>query len=281
MLFTEPFNPDLSRQPARVCDHQFREWFTYVTGENESEFLPPMQQMLELRHRTCSLLRESKTLRDVIDVAARGARYRLSKITTRHSIIKDPIALLSSEWLARRFGARVVVVIRHPAAMVSSFVRLKFGADVKSFLRQPLLMRDLLGPIAHELHELEETPVDDIDAMAMVWKALYFAVLGFQKRHPDWLFIRHEDLSRDALDGFEKICRHVDLPFTPRVRQAVIQSDDASLPPEVAVESAFTTRRNAALNLTNWKQRLKPDEILRIRRRVEDVSCHFYSDADW
>ena len=76
MLFTEPFNPHLSAQPARVCDHRFSEWFTYVTEENEADYIGPLRRMLDLRHATLTHLRESRNLRDVIDVSARGARFR-------------------------------------------------------------------------------------------------------------------------------------------------------------------------------------------------------------
>jgi hypothetical protein len=281
MLLTEPFNPDLSRRPARVCNHHFREWYTYITDETAPDFETPIRRMLELKHDTFSLLPESRSARDVIDVTSRGARFWLSRFTTTTSIIKDPIALLSSEWLARRFGARVVILIRHPAAVVSSFKRLDLRVDTGSLLRQPLLLRDLLGPMERELCEFVATEHDIVDHAAMQWKALYFAVMRFQERHPDWLFLRHEDLSQDALGGFERICNHVGLEFTPRVRRAVIESNDASLPPELNAELAFMTRRNAVKNLENWKTRLTGEEIARIRRRVEEVSRHFYDDREW
>ena len=52
----------------------------------------------------------------------------------RHGVLlKDPIALLSAPWLARRFGYRPLVVVRHPAGFVSSLVRVgwrvRFGDD--------------------------------------------------------------------------------------------------------------------------------------------------------
>src|SRR4051812_27815272 len=52
MVFTEPFNPQLSEQPARVCDHRFAEWFTCITTENESEYIRPLRRMFELQHST-------------------------------------------------------------------------------------------------------------------------------------------------------------------------------------------------------------------------------------
>jgi hypothetical protein len=281
MMFMEPFSPDLSQRASRVCNLLFREWFIYVNDENAAVYREPIRRMLDLKHETFSLLRSAPGMKEAIDVAARGARFRLSRFTTNSSIIKDPLALMSSEWLAREFGARVVVLIRHPAAVVSSFARLKLCVDLRGLLRQPLLLRDLLHPMESELRDFIATEHDRIDEAAMLWKALYFAVLRFQERHPDWLFIRHEDLSKDAVNGFQKICDHVRLPFTPRVRQAVLDSDDAQLPPELDMQQAFTTKRNAALNLTNWKNRLTADEVARIRRRVEEVSRHYYSDAEW
>src|SRR5450755_544441 len=60
MLLTEPFNPDLSQRPARVCNIRFGEWFVYVTDDNEGQFEPAIRRMLELKHDTLDRLRASK-----------------------------------------------------------------------------------------------------------------------------------------------------------------------------------------------------------------------------
>src|SRR5947208_8793231 len=102
----------------------------------------------------------------------------------------------------------------------------------------------------------------------MLWKAPWFVVKQYRRQHPDWLFVRHEDLSQDPLRGFEKICRHVDIEFTPEIRKAVLESDDAALPQELDPSLAFTTRRNIKLNVSSWKARLTIEQIARIRSRV-------------
>ena len=175
------------------------------------------------------------------------------------------------------------MIIRHPAAVVAgSFVRLKLCVDIRGLLRPAVYScANLLHPMEAELRDSINMEYDRVDEAAMLWKALHFAILRFQERRPDWLFIRHEDLSKDPINGFQRICNYAGFPFTEKVRRAVIDSDDAQLPPELNIQQAFTTRRNMALNLSNWKSRLTPDEIKRIRRRVEDVSRHFYSDAEW
>jgi hypothetical protein len=281
MMFAEPFSPDLSQRPCRVCNIRWNEWFYCVDGENAPQFQPAIEEMLALRHRTWAHLRQCKTMRNVVDVLARGTRFRLARLTTRRSIIKDPLALLSAPWLAREFGARVVVMIRHPAAVVSSFKRLNLCVDIPGLLRQRLVMQQYLGPLRSELEQFVRLEPNIVDAAAMLWKALYFVVEQYRRQHPDWLFVRHEDLSQGPVGGFEKICQHVEIEFTPKTRRAVIESDDAALPQELDPTLAFTTRRNIKLNLSSWKARLSADEIARVRSRVQEVSGRFYSDAEW
>jgi hypothetical protein len=34
-------------------------------------------------------------------------------------------------------------------------------------------------------------------------------------------------------------------------------------------------------NVYNWKRRLDPEEIERIKRGVKEVASHFYSESEW
>ena len=56
-------------------------------------------------------------------------------------------AVFSAEWFARQMGFRVVVIVRHPLAVVSSRKRLGWRFDLDELLAQPLLLRDWLTPI--------------------------------------------------------------------------------------------------------------------------------------
>jgi hypothetical protein len=281
MMLAEPFSPDLSQRPYRVCNVLWKEWFYCVDESNAQEFQPAIEEMLALRHRTWPHLKKCKTAKNATDVLALGLRFRLGRLTTSRSIVKDPLALLSAPWLAREFGAKVIVMIRHPAAVISSFRRLNLCVDIPGLLRQHLAMQRFFEPMRAELEQFVRLEPNIVDTSAMLWKALYFAVVQFRREHPDWLFVRHEDLSQDPLGGFEKICRHIGIEFTPALRKAVLESDDAALPPELDSSLAFTTRRNIKLNVSNWKSRLSADEIERVRRRVQDVSREFYSDQEW
>ena len=46
--------------------------------------------------------------------------FKRSKEAGLRPLLKDPIAIMSCEWLAETFNMDVIVVIRHPAAFVAS-----------------------------------------------------------------------------------------------------------------------------------------------------------------
>ena len=109
-------------------------------------------------------------------------------------LVKDPIALLSAEWLAERFEMDVVVLIRHPAGFAGSLKRLGWKHSFATFLvdgRAPEVVR----PFEDEIRAQAERPGGMLEQAALLWRILYGAVDGYRERHPDWVFLRHEDAS--------------------------------------------------------------------------------------
>jgi len=193
--------------------------------------------------------------------------------------MKDPIALLSAEWLAATFDMDVMVLIRHPAAFVSSLLKLNWRHPFDHFTRQPLLMRDLMHPFTDEIERAEAGIGDGLDHGALLWKLLHHVILGYRKHHSTWLFHRHEDLSLNPIHEFEQLFLALDLPFGDRPRR-VIQKHTGTGNPSDPLDPG-SMRRNSARNTLNWQRRLTPSQVERIRTAVEDVSCHFYTDSDW
>ena len=128
-------------------------------------------------------------------------------------MLKDPIALFSSEWLASRFGMDVAVLIRHPAAFTASVKRLHLRHPFDHFLAQPLLMQDWLEPFAGEIERFAAAEQDIVDQGILLWLILHHAIAGFQERHPEWLFVRLEDLS-NPVPEFRQVFADLDLELT-------------------------------------------------------------------
>jgi hypothetical protein len=199
------------------------------------------------------------------------------------ALIKDPMAFFSAEWLAQRFDMNVVMVIRHPAAFVSSIKKLGWQHPFSHFLEQPALMRDHLDCFAEDIRQYSAHEHDLIDQAILLWKLIHFTMIQYRRVHPDWVFVRHEDLSLAPLEQFQRLYSRLGLEFTEHAQQ-VIQSFSSPANPsdtDAPVGSEEILRRNSASNIWNWKTRLTPSEIEKIRRSAQDISNLFYSAEDW
>lgn len=277
----EPFNKDC---PDGYCQARFAHAFTYVTAANEGPYYTALRDTLAWRY---SLGAERKTLRTPRQLARMARDFGYFETKRRAGarvILKDPLALFSADWLAQRFGTEVVVVIRHPAAFVASlriagWHRVRFAM----FRDQPQLMQDRLAPFADEVAAAAARMPDAIDAGVLLWKLLHHHIQRLQQEHPDWIFVRHEDLSRDPTEGFRTLFDRLGLDFSDEVRRKLMQSSDTAA--LISKLSLFGTRRRTVRNshdaLAAFRKRLSSEEITRIRAGAGPLGAHFYPKADW
>ena len=181
-------------------------FFEYVTPESEARYAPHLERSLRFSYdlrRQLSNVRSARAAgRTATDLVA-FTRLRLAKA---RPLVKDPIAVFSAGWLADRFGMDVVVTIRHPAAFVASFTRLGYRHDFNSFLAEPQLLVDYLGPFEGEIRRYAEEPGDPIDEAVLLWRLVYATVDRYRAERPGWIFVRHEDLSLDPARGLRRRC---------------------------------------------------------------------------
>jgi hypothetical protein len=83
----------------------------------------------------------------------------------------------------------VVVMVRHPAAVASSYKRLNWTHPFSHFLVQPLLMSKYLSPFEREISDFARLEHDIIEQAAFLWKLvhIYFLVNWYPKRKPETL----------------------------------------------------------------------------------------------
>jgi hypothetical protein len=252
----------------------FDHFFTVVTRENESTYLPGLTRTLEFRYNLASQLATVRTPRAAARTVRDAAQFARSRLRGERALLKDPIALLSAEWLAERFDMDVVVLIRHPAAFVSSVRRLGWAHSFDTFLDERLLR----GPIGRFEAEIRG-PGDPLERAALLWRILYTAVDDYRSRHDDWVFLRHEDASREPLATFESLFARLGLDLTPQARAAILAASSGANPE--APESTHAIRVDSAANAKRWRRELDPGDVERIRELTQDVWPRFYDDEDW
>jgi hypothetical protein len=129
----EPFDSDRVKICREFKDRQ------YIRPNNKEErFLKPARAILSGRIRS-------------------EWSDRLNKNSTSNKkLIKDVRANLFLKWLHNNFpDTRIVLVLRHPCAIASSRIKLKWKTSLNKYLAQRELMEDFLNPFRKELERSE------------------------------------------------------------------------------------------------------------------------------
>ena len=273
---SEPLNiwhrPGVMRAPTRY-------WYTYICRDNEGEYLPALRETLAFNYHTLAELRSLRSRKDFLRMGRDSKTFLQGKLLARRPLLKDPFAIFSINWFARRLKCQVVITVRHPAAFVSSLKRLNWSFNFNDLLCQPLLMRDRLEAYRSEI---ESIPADDIIAQgSQLWKLIYRSVAEDRQNGLKLRLVRHEDLSLEPLENFKHLYHSLGLSFNRQAEKAVLESSRADNPSEVSSRNAHSTRVNSRLNIDNWKRRLQPAEIEQVRLITAEIADQYYSPESW
>lgn len=110
---------------------------------------------------------------------------------------------------------------------------------------------------------------------------IYHSVHATRELNPDFIIVRHEDLSRDPVSGYRDLYQLLDLEFTARVEKTILNSSSSENPAELSRKKIHGFKLDSRANIDIWKKRLSVEEIDRIRKMTEETSAHYYSDAEW
>lgn len=274
----EPFNPDA--RPERLPG--LGGHYTYVCAENEAGVEPALRAVVE--HRLGPALGRvgrARTVRQVLRSGRDALRAAEGRARGQRALLKDPIAIFSVPWIVERFGADPVVMIRHPAAYVSSIERLGWNYDFGYLLRQPLLMRDRLEAFRADIERMAADREAPFDQAILLWRLVYTVVDQYRGEHPDWTFLRHEDISAQPVEGVAALYRHLGLDFDARIRAAVADATGPANAGELPVERRHDTRRDSRAARRSWTTRLTPAQVARVRDEAGPLADRFYEEDDW
>lgn len=272
----EPFNHEYVDPDHRLIPSPFRHHYHCVRPVESRKVKRYLLYRMGYTHPWLSDVRDRPGPRRLAGATRRWLR------TPQHGrpLVKDPIALMSAEWLEQALGMQVVVTIRHPAAYVSSILRLNWPIRPHIFLSQPHLMESLLAPLAGRIEAQHRRRDDPLGDAILAWNVFHHVIAVYRKRRPDWLFFRHEDLSRNYLPLFEEMFARLGLVFGPPQR-TLLETLCRSSNPAEARGQVHQLKRDSRANVWNWKKRLHADQIRRIREETADIASLFYGDEDW
>jgi hypothetical protein len=272
----EPFNLATSPGTFRV---PVGHWYPYVTEESERQFLPELSRALEFRYPLTRELARCRNRTDLLHTLKMWRGFIRSR--GRRPLVKEPHAVFSAEWFAQRLESDVVVTVRHPAAVVSSWKRLGWSFDFTHLLRQRALVQDRLRPFKAEMEAALAPSNDLVDRVALLWRVIYHAVAELKDRFPEFNVVRHEDLSRNPQEEYAKLYEALGLPLTSEAQEAIARSSSSDNPKETRVDNPYETRIDSRANLESWRGRLSAEEVSRVRRVTAETAAIYYAADEW
>ena len=234
----EPLNPHWSPAVRGKLWH-----FKYLTSGADS--WPAIEQAAG------NAFSGSQSLLQLARAARRGYLSSALRRADR-TLVKDPTAVLMTDWVASRYDAQVLVITRHPCGFASSVESLGWKFRVERLLQQDALMNDHLQ--AHE-HTLRATTGDDWQALGAFWAAVHHVLANQAAHREGWIFQRYEDLCREPGDGFDCLARNLGLEMPSSKLERLLR------PPGKASADPGSTRKHSAYMADAWKERLSPGQI--------------------
>lgn len=273
----EPFNPIY--RPSRVAP-SFDVWFQYVCNENAEKFVRRLTRAYGLHYP----LLQGRSLRGRGEWRRFGTEAVTSvfhRVLGDRIVCKDPIAVFSVPWLVETFGVKVIICVRHPAAFVSSNLKLGWEFDFRNLLDQPLFMRECAGDLAEEIERMAAMKAPAIDQSILLWRIIYTRVHWYSERFPDWVIIRHEDIARAPGQRFAELASRCGLAWNPTLAEFADRSSNASNPSEVPLDRWNSVFRDSGVTTRLWHQRLSEEQIRQVHDGTEREASWFYTAQDW
>ncbi len=263
----EPFNIGIPRSNSPL-----RYWFEYISKKHKSQksIIRYLNSFIGTFNKY--MLKQLLLVRSINDFS-----FLITDIKSRikyRAIIKDPLAIMSAEWIYKKYNWNILILIRHPAAFIASLKVKDWQFDYNHLINQQELLETSLKKYQAEIYDYAEKKRDIIDQGILLWNIIHDVILSYESRYShEWLFLRHEDLSLNPLQEFKKVFKHLDLSFDQNVQNYIIETSNAIEKSEL--------KRNSANNIKSWKNRLSQDEIKRINEGTRQIWTKFYSENDW
>ena len=193
--------------------------------------------------------------------------YRASK--RRAPLVKCIRSNLMLGWLSQHCDGRVVLMVRHPGAVIESELRGKWEPErVLDRFRRDAALHELTS---NRYRTLLARRLNDVEALAARWvienqyPILWAAV-------DDVAIVHYERLKSAPGTEWQRLCSALDLPNVPTVAALAKPSQQSGRSkPESIVEGSTTPR---------WLQKLTQAQVDAVQRVLDEVGFELYSMRD-
>lgn len=189
-------------------------------------------------------------------------------------IYKDPFMVLMSGYLASKYDAKVIVMVRHPVAFFLSLRRKEWFFDVAHLQKQPMLREKLPW-----LEEIPDASPLELQA-AVLWRAVYDIIFDLKNEFPDnILLIRHEDFGVNPVKVIGQVTDF--LRVSPQSNDAINEFLRRITSGEKVVSDKVHDFNRAARKLVHaWEPYANLPRFRQMKGYIGDVFYRYYEKWD-
>jgi hypothetical protein len=183
------------------------------------------------------------------------------------TVVKSVFAPLAIEWIDELWSPHVVIVLRHPLNVISSWSELGYppcGLDQHPTVMDRYLRHWGVAPCRPSASPLER----------IAWEVgvLMCALEGAADSHPEWTVAVHEDLCSDPVARFRRLSERIGLDWTESAEGFLRQSNRPG--------RGYETNRMAGEQPQLWRTRLTPGQIQLIGEVLRSFPLRRWSTED-
>ena len=189
--------------------------------------------------------------------------------THRRVIAKSIHAQLALEWLVSTFDVDVLVLLRHPASVLASWmeVNLKDARNSTLATRRDIRLRYV------DRWDVPPPGRDPVESMSWKIGLLTAALEEATARHPTWHVRTHESLCTDPPGEFRRLYGDLGLEWT---QETTDYMEDHNQPGE-----GFVVKRVASELSDSWQRRLDDNQLATLRKVLSLFPITTWSDEDF
>jgi hypothetical protein len=191
---------------------------------------------------------------------------------SRRVMVKSVHAQFALDWLTSLFDIDVLVVSRHPAEILASWIEVDLQ-EGESLISAPLESRDEVQKRYLDRWGVPQPGPDRVERMCWRIGLLQAALEEQAGRHPEWHHRTHEQLCSDPEREFRHLYQELGLAWTQRT--------DWYLEEKNTPGTGFVAKRVASELPGAWRQRLDGGQVDVLRKTLALFPIASWTDADF
>jgi hypothetical protein len=219
----------------------------------------PWSQVEPARAAGRQLVKVPPTIRDYLVIGLAGSLARVRR-PPQNVVVKSVHAMMTLEWLADRYGPRVVIMRRNPLNVVSSWMEHDFTVPNPPSYEDPVVLERYITPLGLALPGPNASRLTQTAWHVGLWTV---ALKTAADQNPDWIVESHDAFCVEPAASFHLLFKKLGLTWTSAAEEYL---DEADRPGYNGVRAVRVTKDQP----DQWRRRLGRSEADEIRAVLAD-----------